>query len=97
MKMRDENVRDFTASDLKIDHLYLGAFTTIHQVITPIVCQHLAGGVPVKSRYCRIISQDSDSEHTGYWFLDTGHWSVQKQKKVFHSKPANNRLKDLSK
>lgn len=58
----------FTAPDLVIDHLYLGSFPAIDQVVVPIECYHLAGGMAVKGRYSRIIAKNGNSEHPGLQF-----------------------------
>ena len=36
MKMRDKYVGYLTPADLVVDHLYLGAFTTIHKKVLTI-------------------------------------------------------------
>ena len=54
---------DFAAPDLVIDHLDLGAFATIYQVIIAVESNHLACRVAVKCRNSGIVAKNSDSEH----------------------------------
>ena len=65
MEMGNKNMGDLASSDLEIDHLDLCAFPAIHQVIIPIKRNHLAGGMAIECRNCRVISKDSYREHTG--------------------------------
>ena len=60
VQVRDKNVGDFAAADFVFDHLYLCAFSAIHQVIGAVVRHHLAGGVAVECRNRGVISKDSD-------------------------------------
>ena len=55
MQVRYKDVRDLSPADLVFYHLYLCAFATINKVVGTIMRHHLAGWVPVKSRYCRIV------------------------------------------
>jgi hypothetical protein len=63
MKMGNEDVGDLAAPDLVFDHLYLGAFAAINQEEIAIYRHDLARRMPVECRYCRIVSQDCNSEH----------------------------------
>ena len=56
-------MRDFATSDLVIDHLNLGTFATIYQVIIAVERYHLACRVAVKCRNSRIVAKNSNSEH----------------------------------
>ena len=63
MEVGNENMRNAAATDFIIDHLYLGAFTTINQEIETTQGYDLAGGMTIKCRYGGVISKDGDSEH----------------------------------
>ena len=63
VKMRDKNMGYFTAPDFIIDHLNLRAFAAVYKEIMPVHCHYLAGRMPVKSGYSRVISKNSDCEH----------------------------------
>jgi hypothetical protein len=65
MKMGYEDVRDPAPPDLVFDHLDLGAFTAINQVIIPVMRNHLAGWMTVKSRYGGVVSQYGYRKHVG--------------------------------
>jgi hypothetical protein len=61
--MGDEDVRDLASPDLVPDHLYLRPFAAVNKKKIAIHCDDLAGWMPIKSRNCRIVSQDGYSEH----------------------------------
>jgi len=63
MKVGNKNMGDLAPPDLIIDQLYLRALTAVYQVVAAIQGHYLAGGMAVKGRYCRIISEDRYSEH----------------------------------
>ena len=63
MQVRDENMGNAAATDLIIDHLYLGTFTTIYQEIETIQGYDLAGGMSIECRYGGVISKDGNCEH----------------------------------
>ena len=67
MKMGNKNMGDLSAPDLVIDHLNLGAFSTIHKKVLTIQRYYLAGRMPVESRYSRIISKNCYCEHFEGW------------------------------
>jgi hypothetical protein len=54
---------DLSSSYFIIDHLDLGAFPAIHEKVLAIECYNLAGGMPVKGRDRRIITQYRHREH----------------------------------
>ena len=63
VQVRNKDMGYLAPADLIIDHLYLCAFAAIDQVVIAIIGHHLAGGMPVKCRYSRVIAENSDSEH----------------------------------
>ena len=63
VQVRDEDMGYAAATDLIIDHLYLGAFTTINQEIETTQGYDLAGGMTIKCRYGGVISKDGNCEH----------------------------------
>ena len=58
VEMWNKNVGDLATPDLVFDHLYLGAFATINQVIISIQCYYLAGGMTIECRDCWVIAED---------------------------------------
>jgi hypothetical protein len=52
MQMRNEYRCYLTPPYLVFDHLYLGAFSTVHKVVDSIMSNYLAGRMPVESGYC---------------------------------------------
>lgn len=65
VKMGYEDMRDLSPPDLVLDHLDLGAFAAIDQVIIPVVRNHLAGRMTVESRYGGVVSQYGYRKHVG--------------------------------
>jgi hypothetical protein len=63
MEVRNEYMGDPAAPDLVVDHLDLSTLPAIDQIIVAAQRHHLAGGVPVKGRYGRIIPKNRNSEH----------------------------------
>jgi hypothetical protein len=63
MQVRDKNMGDLTAPDLIIDKLNLCAFPAVNKIISAVIGNYLAGRMPVKCRYCRIIAQNGNSKH----------------------------------
>jgi len=63
VQVGNKNMGDPAPPDLIPDQLYLGTLPAIYQVIGTIQGYHLAGGVPVKGRNSRIISQNGDGKH----------------------------------
>jgi hypothetical protein len=49
--MRDENMADLTSSDFMAQQLNLRSFTTIDQVVVPVVRDDLTGRMSIKCRY----------------------------------------------
>ena len=60
---------DLAAPDLIIDHLDLGAFPAIHEVIGTVNRHYLAGWVPVKGGNSGIIAKYGDCKHGMIVFL----------------------------
>jgi hypothetical protein len=75
-------MRYAAAADLVIDHLYLGAFTTIYQEIETIQGYHLTGGVTIKCRYGGVISKDGNCEHKLKYEL-CGLWQKDDESRTF--------------
>ncbi len=71
VKVRDKNMRYFTAPDFIIDHLNLRAFAAVYKEIMSVHCHYLAGRVPVKSGYSRVISENGDCKHAQSLGCDT--------------------------
>jgi hypothetical protein len=62
--MRDKNMIDTASPDFVFIHLGLGSFSAINEEKVVIQGDHLGRGMPVKSRYSRIISENCYREHS---------------------------------
>jgi hypothetical protein len=63
VQVRDENMIDAASPDLVFVHLCLCALSAIHEEEMVVERNHLGCGVPVESRYGRIISKYGYREH----------------------------------
>lgn len=63
VQVGDENMVNPAATDLVLVHLRLCAFSAVYEKKMVIEGNHLGGGMPVESRYGRIISKYGYREH----------------------------------